>query len=306
MNNQYSARPFIKWAGGKGQLLPQLLSAFPNKLRDDCFTYVEPFVGGGAMLFFLLQRFPNIKRAIINDVNSHLTDAYNVVKSSPDALIDNLKGFENEYKSLLKEESRKEFYLMMRKRYNSSNPGIVEHTALLIFLNKTCFNGLYRENSKGEFNVPFGRYTHPIICNEDVIYADRMLLNKYDVQIMTGDFSMTLDSVKYEKDAVFFYFDPPYRPISSTSNFNTYVKDGFDDNKQCELASFCHQLSTKYNFYWMLSNSDCSATNPQDMFFEELYHGFNIIRVQAMRSINSNAVKRGKLTELLVRNYQHQ
>ena len=106
MNNQYSARPFIKWAGGKGQLLPQLLSAFPNKLRDDCFTYVEPFVGGGAMLFFLLQRFPNIKRAIINDVNSLLTDAYNVVKSSPDALIDNLKGFENEYKSLLKEGSR--------------------------------------------------------------------------------------------------------------------------------------------------------------------------------------------------------
>ncbi|MGN1262528.1 MAG: DNA adenine methylase [Prevotella sp.] len=303
MNNQYSARPFIKWAGGKGQLLPQLLSAFPNKLYDDCFTYVEPFVGGGAMLFFLLQKFPNIKRAIINDVNYVLTDAYSVIKDSPESLISNLKSIETEYKSLSGEEARKEFYIMMRTMFNTGNLSKTEKTSLLIFLNKTCFNGLYRENSKGEFNVPFGRYENPIICNEDVINADSFLLNKYDVQIMTGDFSLTFDCVKSDTDSVFFYFDPPYRPISATSNFNSYVKDGFNDDKQCELARFCHQLSARRNFYWMLSNSDCSASNPQDKFFEKLYHGFDIMRVQAMRSINSNAIKRGRLTELLVRNY---
>lgn len=303
MFTPYQARPFIKWVGGKGQLLSQLEEALPKELNEESFVYVEPFVGGGAMLFFMLQRFPGMKGAIVNDINKNLTDAYQVIKDNPEELVLRLRRLDREYKSLQTEDARKDFFLLMRRRFNEECLSETEKTSVLIFLNKTCFNGLYRENSKGKFNVPFGKYANPAICNENVIYADSELLNRCDVRILNGDFAQTYNLVN-GNDLFFFYFDPPYRPLSSTSSFNSYVKEDFNDDKQRELADFCRLLSTKSNCLWMLSNSDCSAKNPQDSFFENIYEGFNIQRVYASRSVNAVASKRGKLTELLIRNYE--
>ena len=295
------AKPFIKWVGGKGQLLQQLETHLPKRLYDENFSYIEPFVGGGAMLFFMLQKFPNIKNVIINDINKNLTDAYKTVKTQPKKLVIELKSIEKEYLSLALEETRKEFYMQMREKFNNENLKQFEKTVLLFFLNRTCFNGLYRENSKGKFNVPFGKYANPTICNEDVIYADSELLNKFEVEIMTGDFANTFS--KIDDDYLnFFYFDPPYRPLSSTSSFNTYVKEAFDDTEQKRLAAFCAKLSQNKKCFWMLSNSDCSSKNPEDLFFEKIYSGFEIQRVCASLSVNAVASKRGKLSELLIVN----
>ena len=295
-------KPFIKWVGGKGQLLPQLENALPEKLYTEEFIYIEPFVGGGAMLFFMLQHFPNIKHVVINDINSNLTKAYQIIKENPDELVEKLKSVEKEYFSIVSEEARKDFYLQMRERFNEERLDKVSNTTLLLFLNRTCFNGLYRENSKGKFNVPFGRYANPTICNEELIFADSELLNRFNVEIMNGDFEKTF--LKIDKNRLnFFYFDPPYRPISTTSSFNTYVKETFGDDEQRRLANYCRQIAEKENCLWMLSNSDCSAKNLEDTFLETIYNDYYISRVYASRSINANPTKRGKLTELLICNY---
>ena len=292
----------MKWAGGKGQLLPQLEAALPQDLYDNEFTYIEPFVGGGAMLFFMLQKFSNIKRVIVNDINGNLTGAYKSIKEEPEGLIYRLKHIEQMYSPIKNYEEQRTFYLEMRRRFNEEELASIDKTALLIFLNRTCFNGLYRENAKGYFNVPFGRYANPTICNEELIYADSELLNRFAVQILTGDFKKTIEMIN-PNEQTFFYFDPPYRPLSATSSFNTYVKEEFGDDEQQELAAFCHEISTYDNVKWMLSNSDCSSKNPADTFFEEIYGGFNINRVFASRAINANPNKRGKLTELLISNF---
>lgn len=299
----FNAKPFIKWVGGKSQLLQQLERLLPPEIYEIEFTYIEPFVGGGAMLFFMLQNFPNIKRAVINDINSNLTGAYKAIKDEPKKLIYSLKNIEQKYSSITEYEAQRSFYLEMRKSFNEDELTNIEKSALLIFLNRTCFNGLYRENAKGKFNVPFGRYVNPTICNEEVIYADSELLNRFEVQILNGDFKETAKHIDAFRQN-FFYFDPPYRPLSLTSSFNSYVKEEFNDDKQRELATFCRMLSNKENIKWMLSNSDCSAKNPEDTFFEEIYKGFDIQRVYASRMVNANASKRGKLTELLIRNYE--
>ena len=241
-----TAKPFIKWVGGKGQLLSQLEAALPSELYDEEFTYIEPFVGGGAMLFFMLQRFPNIRRAVINDINSHLTNTYRIIKEQPGALVESLHGLEKNYIGISSEEMRKEFYLSVRKRFNEDLLSDVERATLLIFLNRTCFNGLYRENSKGKFNVPFGRYANPTICNEDVIFADSEILNRFDVEILNGDYHQTAQYIP-TYGQTFFYFDPPYRPLCETSSFNTYVKEDFNDDSQCDLALFCRQLNYRAN-----------------------------------------------------------
>ena len=299
----FTAHPFLKWAGGKGQLLQQLGSALPPILRERKFTYIEPFVGGGAMLFFMLQEYPNIEKVVINDINANLTQAYKDIKERPTKLVEILKKIEMNYFAQDGEDQRKEYYLDIRKQFNKkSRERGLEKTAMLLFLNRTCFNGLYRENAKGEFNVPFGRYAHPTICNEELIYADSEMLNKFNVTILTGDYKATLNEVS-NSHLHFFYFDPPYRPISQTSSFNTYVKESFNDQSQRELAQFCRHIDLLPNCLWMLSNSDCSAANPEDRFFEEIYDGFQIQRVVAKRAINANPSKRGKLTELLIKNY---
>jgi DNA adenine methylase len=302
LNTKDLAKPFIKWVGGKGQLLQQLEKQLPTDLHEEEFTYIEPFVGGGAMLFYMLQNFMNIKQVVINDINRNLTEVYRVIKQEPEGLVHRLKHIEQQYLNITTEDGRKNFYLEMRRRFNEEVLSSLDKSAILIFLNRTCFNGLYRENAKGKFNVPFGRYANPTICNAEVIYTDSDLLNRFDVQILNGDFKDTAKAID-KTGLTFFYFDPPYRPLSATSSFNSYVKEDFNDDSQRELADFCRMLDRKENVRWMLSNSDCSAKNPDDTFFEDIYEGFDIQRVFASRMVNANASKRGKLTELLIRNY---
>lgn len=295
------SKPFVKWAGGKGQLLTQLDEYLPQHLNQYEFTYIEPFVGGGAMLFHMLQKFPNISRVVINDINPHLITAYRVIKNKPNGLIERLSQLEKEYNNQ-NEVAQKEFYLRIRNIFNKEQLDDVDRTKYFIFLNRTCFNGLYRVNSKGYFNVPFGKYSNPTICNSENILADSELLNSRDTIILQGDYEETIKYID-ETKASFFYFDPPYRPLSATSSFNSYAKETFDDKEQIRLSEFCKKLNSKFGVKWMLSNSDCSAKNPNDLFFEEIYADFQIHRVYASRSINANPSKRGKLTELLIRNY---
>lgn len=296
------AKPFLKWAGGKGQLLSQLDEHLPGNLHEQDFTYIEPFVGGGAMLFHMLRRFPNITHAIINDINPHLVTAYRVIKEQPDELIRRLSALESEYFSHSGEESKKEFYLNVRTIFNETSLDDIDRTKYLMFLNRTCFNGLYRVNAKGKFNVPFGRNLHPTICNADTILADCEMLNRANVTILNGDFERTADEMT--EGLNFFYFDPPYRPLNATSSFNSYAKEDFNDDEQIRLRNFCTRLNSQDNVKWMLSNADCSVKTPEDTFFEDIYADFHIHRVYASRAINADPSKRGKLSELLIKNYE--
>lgn len=292
------ARPFVKWAGGKGQLLEQLDALLPNDFaqRED-LIYVEPFVGGAAMLFHVLAKFPNIKRAIINDANSELIATYKTIKTNPEELIERLSKLQDEFGKCATEELRQEMYLRLRDKFNARKSDELEMSSLFIFLNKTCFNGLYRVNSKGEFNVPFGKAKNPTICDADNIRALNKVLQK--VTILNGDFEDVMKSVKSK---AFFYFDPPYRPLTQSAAFTAYAKDGFNDDEQRRLAQFCRKLD-RAGHQWMLSNSDPHNVDPDDDFFEELYQGFDINRVVASRAINSKGDGRGKISELAIRNY---
>ncbi len=292
------AKPFVKWVGGKTQLLKSIEKALPENFeRIKNLTYIEPFVGGGAVLFWILQQFPNITKAVINDINPDLTTAYKIIKESPSELVAHLQNIQDEY-LILNEKERKEYYLDKRAKFNTKSLDALENTALFIYLNRTCFNGLYRVNSKGLFNVPFGRYTNPKICDRETIFADSKILQK--VEILTGDFEQTL---KHATDNTFFYFDPPYKPLSETSSFNSYVKEDFNDNEQIRLGDFCKKIDMLGHTF-ILSNSDVKGKNPNDNFFDDLYHQFTIERVLATRMVNANASKRGKLSELLITNYQ--
>jgi DNA adenine methylase len=294
------AKPFLKWAGGKGQLIPVIEAALPGKLYTiKNLTYAEPFIGSGAMLFWFLQYFPNIKKAVINDINIDLVKAYITIKKEPSLLIEKLYAIKKKYSVIKTEDERKLFYLEKREKFNTRSSDDIDNTALLIFLNKTCFNGLYRVNSKNKFNVPFGRYENPKISDPENIISSSKVLQK--VKILHGDYTETL---KHISGKSFFYFDPPYKPISKTSSFNTYAKDSFDDNEQKRLKKFCDMLTEK-NILWLLSNSDTKNNNPDNHFFDELYKGGSIFidRVKARRSINSNALKRGEIFELLISNY---
>lgn len=242
------AKPFIKWAGGKGQLLEQLAAYLPEDFSDRRnVTYIEPFVGGGAMLFYMLQRYPNIQHAVINDVNPDLAMCYQTVRDTPEELIASLLDIQNAYNALQTEEGRRDFFLAARDRYNEKNLDPIENTTKFIFLNRTCFNGLYRVNKKGLFNVPFGKYANPQICDPATIRLDSELLQR--VEILTGDFEATLDHVGDGYN--FFYFDPPYRPLNATSSFNSYSKEDFNDDEQIRLRDFCALLRKHHNTDWM-------------------------------------------------------
>ena len=294
------AKPFLKWAGGKGQLIPAIEAALPKNLweRKD-LTYIEPFIGSGAVMFWFLQKFANVRKAVINDINPDLFKAYTTVKEKPFILIEALKAIQDHYYKFNLESDRKSFFSEKREDFNSRNLNSIENTVLLIFLNRTCFNGLYRVNSKNHFNVPFGRYDRPRICDPETIMADSRILKR--VTILNGDYK---DTLNYATKDTFFYFDPPYKPISKTSSFNSYAKDTFDDAEQIRLKNFCDELSHK-NYQWLLSNSDPKNTNPNDNFFDDLYCGHSIFinRVKAKRVINSNSSKRGEIHELLISNY---
>lgn len=293
------AKPFIKWVGGKGQLIEQLEALLPADFAErENVTYIEPFIGGGAMLFYMLQTYPNIKSAVINDINPDLTLCYQVVRDNPNELIKSLKNIQSDYYAIHTEEERRIFFLKQRERFNSKSIDEIENTTLFFFLNRTCFNGLYRVNKAGRFNVPFGKYSTPTICDPATIYADSELLQK--VEIMTGDFEQTFAKIKGN---TFFYFDPPYRPLSNTSSFNDYTKEDFNDNAQIRLKLFCDRLN-EIGIDFMLSNSDCLGKDGSDRFFDDLFINYNIERVWASRNVNAIASKRGKLTEIVVNNYQ--
>ena len=289
------AKPFVKWAGGKTQLLSDIESLLPTDFHNRNITYVEPFVGGGSVLFWLLQHYPNIQHAVINDVNARLINVYRVIKAKPKKLISALRMLENEYLPM-NHAKRTAYFMEKRRRFNDDELTNVEQASIFIFLNRTCFTGLYRENSKGKFNVPHGKYVHPKICDEQTIMADSDLLQRVD--ILCGDFDATK---RYANEDTLFYLDPPYKPLNSTSSFNTYVKEPFDDAEQVRLRNFCNEVSERGSLF-VLSNSDVKGHDPKDNFFDNLYAAYNIQRVFATRMINSNADKRGKLTELMIWN----
>ena len=245
----------------------------------------------------MLQNYPNIGRAVINDINPDLTTCYRTIRDNPQQLVQSLKDIQSAYLTLQSEEKRKEFFISARDRYNEKNLDPIENTTLFIFLNRTCFNGLYRVNKKGLFNVPFGKYVNPTICDSETIFNDSELLQK--VEILTGDFEETFN---YANGKTLFYFDPPYRPLSNTSSFKDYTKEAFNDDAQVRLKVFCDRVN-EAGLKFMLSNSDCKSRNEDDNFFDVLYSDYFIERVWASRSINSNPNKRGKLTEILVHNY---
>lgn len=293
MTNRDNIKPFVKWVGGKGKLIQTIVENFPRDFdkRHDV-TYVEPFVGGGALLFHLLSRYKNITRAVINDINPKLIATYNSVKNNSKELIERLEQLQSEFHSITTQEGRKDYFLVKRELFNNISDNDIECASLFIFLNKTCFNGLYRVNSKGKFNVPFGKYENPLICDKATIVADSAALER--VEILCGDFSAT---ESFASDNSLFYFDPPYKPVSATSSFNSYASDGFEDMEQVRLKMFCDSISNKGALV-MQSNS-----SPQCNYFHKLYDNYLIEQVQAVRSINSVGTKRGAVNEILITNY---
>ena len=307
IENAAPAKPFLKWAGGKGQLLKKLEKRFPKELADGQITkYFEPFVGGGAVFFLIASRYKhNLKHIYLNDYNSSLILVYKVIQSDVNRLIFELLNLGSMYSSM-SPDNRLEFYYNVRDEYNNRLngknlknclKGCASIAAKIIFLNKTCFNGLYRENRKGQFNVPSGRYENPTILDEDNLRAVSKSLER--VNIESTDFAAIKESVDSDS---FVYFDPPYRPISKTANFTSYSKFEFDENQQLRLADFFIILD-KQGAKLMLSNSDPKNVNSEDNFFEETYQGFRIDRVSATRMINCNASKRGSINELVITNY---
>lgn len=296
------AKPFVKWAGGKGNLLQKLEALLPTDFDDlESVTYIEPFVGGGAMLFHMLQQHRCIRRAVINDINPDLIRCYELIAHAPQILIDRLKTIENKYYSV-DSTARKDLFYAYRDQYNYNediHPD--EKAALFIFLNHTCFNGLYRVNAAGKFNVPYGRYKKPIICNEELIKANHRLLNTVELVIrQPGDYKRVRQNLS-KNHPNFVYFDPPYRPLSTTSSFKEYSNDPFEDKQQEELKHFCDSLSAQ-NCLIMQSNSDSKKENG-DSFFEDLYHGYRFDRIMAPRFINADGEKRDKQSEVVIRNY---
>ena len=290
------ARPFIKWVGGKTQLLDEVRKSLPRDFAmNKHITYVEPFVGGGAVMFWILQAFPNIERAVINDINPELICTYRAIKENVEGLIKELSRIQDEY--LPKDaDARKIYFMEKRAAFNKKQNSPLETATLFIFLNRTCFNGLYRVNSKGDFNVPHGKYANPRICDAKNLRACSKVLQK--VEILCGDFAET---GCYASSNTLFYFDPPYKPITETSSFTSYSKEGFDDKEQLRLRDFCNLISKKKSLF-VASNSDPKDVNPKENFFDTIYKDFVIKRVSAARMINSDASGRGAISELMISN----
>lgn len=292
------AKPFVKWAGGKGNLLHILESQLPDEFDRERVSYIEPFVGGGAMLFHILNNHKNIRRVIINDINKTLIRCYLLIKESPQTLIDLLRPLEEKYYEM-NEIDREKYYYKIRHEYNQRKLDENAQAAYLIFLNRTCFRGMYRENHEGCFNVPFGHYKNPKICNEEIIMADHEVLSK--VEIICGDYKSVYK--KIGKGYIFIYFDPPYRPLLGSNNFKRYSKSAFGDREQEELKLFCDKLTNK-GCKIMLSNSH--STNPDgSSFFEKLYEGYSFEKILAPRYINAYVEKREKQKEVLIMNYNN-
>ena len=269
--------PFLKWVGGKRQLMPTITELMPKNFTD----YYEPFVGGGAVLFHTQP-----KNAVINDLNEDLINVYNTIKKNPEELIKDLKTHKNE----------SEYFYDLRildRTEGFEKLSNIKKASRIIYLNKTCFNGLYRVNNSGEFNSPFGRYKNPNIVNEITIRAVSKYLNNNKIQIFSKDYEEVLENI--EKGS-FVYFDPPYHPVSKSSSFTGYIQGGFDMYDQTRLRDLCIKLDKK-GIKFMLSNSAVPL-------IEDIYKEFNITYVKANRSINSNGRKRGEVDEVIIRNYE--
>ena len=293
-----SAKPFLKWAGGKAQVLDSIRMKYPAGLGKTVVKYAEPFVGGGAVLFDILSNY-QLSNVYISDINRELVLTYKTIRDNISELTTHLKRLE-EYYLPADEAARKEQFYENRSRFNtlkldhSESPELV---ALFIFLNRTCFNGLYRVNSKGEYNVPQGGYKNPCICDEDNLLAVSKHLQ--NVKIVCGDYK---ESRSFIDSNTFVYFDPPYRPLTSSSSFTSYTQDGFGDKEQIELARFIDEVSNRGAFI-VASNSDPKNVDEDDNFFDELYSSHKIYRISASRAINSNGNGRGRINELLIASY---
>lgn len=278
MNKNKLVAPFLKWVGGKRQIIPELISHLPGNLTS--LNYCEPFIGGGALFFYLEP-----KKAIINDFNDELINVYKVIKNNLEELLNDLK----------KHQNTSEYYYQIRgidRQPSFQELSNVQHASRIIYLNKTCYNGLYRVNSSGEFNSPFGRYANPNIVNEPVLRAVSKYLNTSDITFLNGDYQHALNIATAE---TFIYLDPPYHPLSESSNFTGYIQGGWTEKDQIRLKMACDELNKK-GVKFLLSNSSTP-------FIKELYSDYKIFSINAIRSINSFADKRGQVEELLIKNY---
>lgn len=296
--DEKTVKPFLKWAGGKGQLLKEIEHYYPF---DSTITkYAEPFVGGGAVLFDILSKY-NLDEIYISDINAELINTYVIVRDYIEELINLLKTYQLEYVPL-ETENRKSYYMTKRERFNAlkvngNEAENIEKAALMIFLNKTCFNGLYRVNKKGLFNVPMGSYKNPLICDEqNLCVVSEKLQN---VEIVCADYR---NSAEFIDKNTFVYFDPPYRPLTETASFTAYTENLFNDKEQIELAEFVENMHKK-GAKIVVSNSDPKNSNTEDDFFDKIYSAHKIKRVEATRMINCNSEARGKIKELLISNF---
>ena len=292
-------KPFLKWAGGKGQLIAEIEQYYPFN-NGSITKYAEPFVGGGAVLFDILSRF-ELNAVYISDINAELINTYRVIKDNIDDLISLLTLMQQEFLPL-DTDKRRQYYDKKRTRFNDlkvngDSKTNIEKAALMIFLNKTCFNGLFRVNKKGLFNVPMGAYKNPMICDEENLRAVSEKLQ--NVTIVCGDYRNAADFID---DKTFVYFDPPYRPLSTTASFTAYTENLFNDEEQIELARFVDAVHNK-GAKVVISNSDPKNSDTDDDFFDQIYSSHNIKRVEATRMINCNGEARGKIKELLISNF---
>jgi DNA adenine methylase len=305
LNEQYP-KPFVKWAGGKRQLISQFTNIYPSRLSSGSIdTYVEPFLGGGAVLFDLISKY-KFKRIIVNDINPILIQTYICIRDYLPEFVFAIEELKVEYHSYEIMDDKNAMFLRIRKEFNylkntnweADVESKVKICSYFMFLNKTCFNGLYRENKKGEFNVSFGKSVAPAIYDySDLLNTSRFMQN---IEFYNLDFEDLLS--KFDVNSkMLIYFDPPYRPVNSTSNFNSYSKANFTEKDQIRLAKTFREMNDK-GAYLMLSNSNPSNINSNDTFFSEYYHGFDIEEVSARRVINSNSAKRGAISEVLVNN----
>ena len=308
--DEKNAKPFLKWAGGKKQVIDFIDKKLPTEIKStgEIDTYVEPFLGGGAVFFYLSSQF-KIKNVYLSDINKELILTFNVVKNKPKKLISELEPFEDDFLQL-SPELRKEFYYDVRDKFNESLENFdydnfsEEHiirASQMIFLNRTCFNGLYRVNKSGKFNVPIGKYKNPLICDKENLLKVSNVLKK--VNVFCGDYS---ESEEFIDENSFVYLDPPYLPIKKNS-FTSYNSDGFGVKEQIELSQFCKRIDD-IGAKFILSNSDPKNYDPSCNFFEETYGNLNLKefghnRIKVRRSINSKGNKRGPIKELLIYNY---
>lgn len=300
------AKPFLKWAGGKKQMIPNIVERLPNSILNsgEIEYYFEPLIGAGAVFFYLMSNF-NVKNAYISDINKELMLVYKVIQKDPYNLVSILHNLEDDFLKL-DTDNRKEYFLNIRKEFNTQlktfdfdkfNKDSICRASKTIFMNKTCFNGLFRVNKKGEFNVPMGRYKNPKICDEENILNCHEILK--EVCIKNTSY---LDSEKLINNESLVYLDPPYRPLSKTSYFTSYSQNEFADEQQIELSDYYKRLD-KIGAKVILNNSDPKNMDPDDDFFDDLYSDFHIERVKANRSINCNGKKRGKINELIIKNF---